>query len=323
MVGLLCGILLLLTLSARALEPASITFIAVSDTHYAIPDPKQGDVDMNVGKRKIVASMNALEGKKFPSALKGEKIGKPLGVLVAGDLINGGRDPDAKAQLKLWTRDFGLTGTDSEVLKLPVYETWGNHDGGKIVPGFIADRNRKRVGITPPTGGAGPSYSWDWGPLHLVSVGMYPGNANESKHKSPGYDPHKSLEFLTDDLAKSVGDSKRPVLVMQHLNLPNDSDEWWTAAQRDAYLEVLKKYNVVAIVDGHEGGGLWQWNGIDVLGCNDINGGYWVVQIEGKRLIAARTRNGESWNDRAVLNKTIETGKPAGKPAPPGLHSGK
>ena len=29
--------------------------------------------------------------------------------------------------------------------------------------------------------------------------------------------------------------------------------------------------------------------------CNDINGGYWVVQIEGTRMLAARTKNGETW----------------------------
>lgn len=307
-----------LSLPAWAAEPAGITFIAVSDTHYAVQDPKQGDADRNEGKRKILAGMNEIAGKQFPASLKGAAVGKPLGVLVAGDLIDGGRD--AKAQLDLWVRDFGLTGTDGVVLKLPVYEAWGNHDGGKLVAEFIAARNKRRVGlaaVSPENGGAGTSYSWDWGPLHLVSVGMYPGNAIESaKHTSSGYDPRKSLEFLTNDLAKCVGESRRPVVVMQHLNLPNKSDEWWTAAQRDACFEVLRKYNVVTIVDGHEGGGLWKWNGIDVLGCNDINGGYWVVQIEGTRMLAARTKNGETWNERAMLNKTIEIGRPApGMPA--------
>ena len=235
-----------LSLPTFAEEAGSITFIAASDTHFKVP------YTQNDGKRVILAGMNQLAGKKFPASLKGETIGKPLGVMVAGDLIDGGRD--AKAQLELWTRDFGLTGTDGAVLKLPVYETWGNHDGGNLVPEAIAARNKNRVGLVAasPAGGEGPSYSWDWGSLHLVSVGMYPGNAVESeKHHSPSYDPRKSLEFLTNDLAKAVGNSRRPVVVMQHFNLPNDSDEWWTAAQRDAYLEVLRNYNVVTLRNNH------------------------------------------------------------------------
>ncbi len=155
-----------LSLSAFAAELGSITFIAASDTHFKVPDSQ------NDGKRLILAGMNQLAGKKFPASLKGETIGKPLGVMVAGDMIDGGRD--AKAQLELWTRDFGLTGTDGAVLKLPVYETWGNHDGGNLVPEVIAARNKNRVGLVAasPTGDGGPSYSWDWGSLHLVSVGM-------------------------------------------------------------------------------------------------------------------------------------------------------
>ena len=46
-----------------------------------------------------------------------------------------------------------------------------------------------------------------------------------------------------------------------------------------------------------------------MLGCNDINAGYWVVQVEGTRMIAARTKDGDTWNERAGLDKTIRTGK--------------
>lgn len=285
---------------------ADITFIAASDTHFMEPDSK------NDAKRDILAGMSKIAGKKFPASLQGKTIGKPLGVLVAGDLIDGGRE--APEQWKLWTRDFGLRGDDGAALKLPVYETWGNHDGGKLVPDAIGERNKKRVGIaaiSTENNGQGTSYSWDFSQLHLVSVGMYAGNDIESKkHRSPGYSPRQSLDFLAGDLRKQIGDSNRPVVVMQHLNLPNDSDEWWTSDQRNAFLDVLKKYNVVAIVDGHEAGGLWKWKGIDVLGCNDVKSGYWVVQIEGNRMMAARTTNGDSWS-KNVLNKTIEMGKPA------------
>lgn len=305
------GIFVLLALPAIGWADP-LTFICVSDTHWKIPD------EQNDRKRQIVASMNDIAGKKFPASLKEVTLGKPVGVLVAGDLIDGGRE--SQTLWTNWQRDFGLTGTDGAVLKLPVYETWGNHDGGKIVAEGIVARNKKRVGpisISPENNGEGLNYSWDWGQLHLVTVGFYPGNAVESKkHRSPNYDPRHSLDFLIKDLQTNVGDSKRPVIIMQHANLPNDSDEWWTAEQRTAYYEAFKNYNVVAIVDGHEGGGLYKWQGIDILGCNDIQSGYWVVQIDGTQMLAARTTDGVSWV-KNTLNKTIELGKPraAEKPA--------
>ncbi len=50
---------------------ADITFIAVSDTHFMVPDSR------NDGKRKILASMNDIAGKNFPASLNGATIGKP------------------------------------------------------------------------------------------------------------------------------------------------------------------------------------------------------------------------------------------------------
>jgi hypothetical protein len=46
-----------------------------------VPDSK------NDGKRKILASMNDIAGRKFPASLNGATIGKPLGVMVAGDRL--------------------------------------------------------------------------------------------------------------------------------------------------------------------------------------------------------------------------------------------
>ncbi len=304
------GAVLMLLVSTVTGWAESLTFICVSDTHWSAEDAK------NERKRTILKSMNDVQGRQFPPALNEVRIGKPRGVLVAGDLINGGRD--GQAQWDLWTRDFGLNGTDGAVVKLPVYETWGNHDVGKIVSGGIIRRNPKRVGptvVSPENNGEGLNYSWDWEGVHFVTVGFYPGNANESRtHPSKGYDPQRSLDFLIQDLQTRVGDSGRPVVILQHANLPTERDEWWTAEQRAAYHDAIKGYNVVAIVDGHEAGGLGKWQGIDILGCNDITSGYWVVQIDGTELRAGRTVDGRSW--RKTLKKTISLGKPKVEPKP-------
>lgn len=300
----LTAVALVLLVSSALGWAESLTFLCASDTHWTSEDAK------NERKRGILKTMNEIPGKAFPAALTGAAIGKPRGVLVAGDLTNGGRD--GQAQWDLWTRDFGLTGTDGAVLKYPVYETWGNHDVGKIVAGGIIARNKTRVGpihVSPENNGEGLNYSWDWAPVHFVTVGFYPGNANESKrHGSPGYDPRHSLDFLVKDLQEHVGDSGRPVVILQHVNLPGGGgDEWWSPAQRTAYHEAIKGYNVIAIVDGHEAGGLYKWEGIDILGCNGIDGGYWVVQIDGTQMLAGRTVDGQKWSK--TLKKTIDPGK--------------
>ena len=89
--------------------------------------------------------MNALPGTEYPQEIGGGKVGVPRGVLHNGDITN-----DAKEkQWQMFVRDYGLTGKEGR-LKYPVYETFGNHDGGPglVVRKAIKERNRGRVGLT-------------------------------------------------------------------------------------------------------------------------------------------------------------------------------
>lgn len=136
-----------------------------------------------------------------------------------------------------------LTGTEGK-LNFPVYETFGNHDGGpkSLVRTAIKERNRGRAGLTEVSEN-GLHYSWDWNNIHIVSLGISPGTT-----KRP-YDPEHSSEFAAKDLAKHVGRSGRPVILLHHFGFDKGhSLGWWPEEWRTAYYDLIKDYNAIAIM---------------------------------------------------------------------------
>ena len=154
-------------LPAQPNEPAArdLTFFVVSDTHYGLSP--RGDETLPL----LVDKMNGLPGMKYPDEIGGETIAPPHGVLHIGDITN-----DAKEkQWDLFVHDYGLTGKEGK-LHFPVYERFGNHDGGSknIVRKSIKERNPGRVGLKTISEN-GLFYSWDWEGIHFVSLGISPG----------------------------------------------------------------------------------------------------------------------------------------------------
>ena len=113
---------------------------------------------------------------------------RPRGVVVLGDCIDDGDrmldgKPQTKPQYEFFRADFGLDGTDG-LLKFPVFEGWGNHDGppvGKERFGFsfqaeLKKRNaiRQQKGRIGNLSENGLHYSWDWDDVHLVQLNFYP-----------------------------------------------------------------------------------------------------------------------------------------------------
>jgi hypothetical protein len=181
------------------------------------------------------------------------------GVLIAGDLTqNAEPTPEYSAYqsaISGYARYF--------------YESEGNHDvvhpswectifSSSCSRTIMSDLiNRKRA--NPPTqrDGGHAHYSWDWHDVHFVQLGLYGGNgtvAEQYDHSDPG----NSLDFLRNDLAQYVGQSGRPVILIQHYGFDDFStgrdasqQVWWSDAQRAALWDVLAPYNVVAIFAGH------------------------------------------------------------------------
>jgi len=197
-------------------------------------------------------------------------------MIVAGDLINsldkhGG--PYPAMQRYEWERyksDFGLARGQGRV-DLPVYEVYGNHDGPQG-RSFLVDelkkRNKQRSDVVHISDN-GIHYSWDWGPVHFVAMGMFVGEGDEKKDDHH-YAPRNSLEFLKTDLREHVGDSGRPVVIVHHLD-PGSNDYDWPDEDKESYLNTMKKYNVIGIVHGHTHGDprMYNWNGMRVFDTDD------------------------------------------------------
>jgi cytolysin (calcineurin-like family phosphatase) len=288
-----------------------VTFLSISDTHY---DAFENE-DRNDRVRGTVLQMNAIAEVAWPEKLGGGRIARPRGVVALGDLIDDGdRKLEGKHQTpRQWAgfvADFGLDGTDG-LLKYPVFEGWGNHDGppeGKERFGFsvqaeLKKRNlaRKRKGLLTNLSENGLHYSWDWDDVHFVQLNLYPADRQHAdvRYSPVWHDPQGALTFLKKDVAERVGTSGRPVVLMSHCGFDTDwchPDDW------KVVYAAMKPYRVVLYLYGHTGTGFREWAPEGEprrwMTINDGHGdvGFFVVQIRGERMrFAYRLRGKDGW----------------------------
>ena len=202
--------------------------------------------------------------------------------------------------------DFGFDANDG-LLQYPVYECWGNHDGppaGRERFGFsfqaqLKKRNllRKQKGWLTALSENGLHYSWDWDDVHFVQLGIYAANRQhpQIKYNPVWHDPQGALTFLRRDLARHVGQTGRPAVLMSHCGFDTD---WWHPEDWQAVYEALKPYNVILFLYGHTGTGLRQWapaGAINLLNCvntGQTENGFFAVQIVGDRVrLACRMKH--------------------------------
>jgi cytolysin (calcineurin-like family phosphatase) len=287
---------------ARAAE-RTVTFLSTSDCHY---DAFENE-DRNERDRATIQEMNVIATRMWPDELSGGEIERPRGVVVLGDCIDDGDrildgKPQTKPQYEFFRADFGLDGTDG-LMKYPVFEGWGNHDGppaGKERFGFsfqgeLKKRNaiRKQKGLIGNLSDNGLHYSWDWDDVHFVQLNIYPADRQrEGVRYSPvWHDPQGSLSFLRKDLAEKVGQSGRPVVLMSHCGFDTD---WWVPADWKDLYDAANNYNIVLYLYGHSGTGVRDWapegESKKWFCINDgqTENGFFVIQLVGDRLRAAQ-----------------------------------
>ena len=243
--------------------------------------------------------MNALPGQAWPDKLGGGQIGKPRGVLALGDLIDDGdKNGQTDIEWKHFSEQFGLDGTDG-LLKYPVFEGWGNHDGPPekyikqriSVQTEIKRRNldrleKKRISRISTNG---LHYSWDWNGIHFIQTNLYPADKQNAKvrYSLPWHDPQDALAFVKEDLAATVGTSGRPVIIMAHCGFDTD---WWVVDDWKAFYDAVKPYNLIAYFHGHSGTGVRQWKPegeerpLDVINTGQTEKGFFVVEITKERM---------------------------------------
>ena len=238
------------------------TFMAIADPQINIP--KWG----TAGTEAMIDIMNELPAQEFPL---GGVIGQPKGVLIAGDLVD---SLGNRANWELYKTLFDPRG-DAR-LRFPVYEGIGNHDlSSDVIEGSFTyveeafvGRNKERPGKLS-LGPRGYHYSWDWGKVHFVCVNVFPGDQPRPVygHPAPWNDPKASLAFLRADLAKHIGESNQPIILMWHYGLRGwGLDKWWTTDDLETLHEALHGYNVALILHGHEHRyERYEWQGYDVI----------------------------------------------------------
>lgn len=233
-----------------SLSDPELTFLGVSDIHYGYT------YGIQYGQANI-DRMNALPGTSYPAALGGT-VGMPIGVVMSGDAS----DNDSTTQIDAYAADWGVNGEGR--LNYPLYDTWGNHDGANM-RNLVISRNQNRatpVNVSPN----GLHYSFDWKGVHFACLGIWPGN---TRSDGSSYDPMYSLNFLENDLYTNVGNTGKPVVLYHHFGFGSHSlapENWWTNEAAQAYYNVIRNFNVILILHGHEHEHhVGQWEGIDYV----------------------------------------------------------
>ncbi|WP_439630057.1 metallophosphoesterase [Gemmata sp.] len=320
------GVALLGPAGAAPSEEAGVTFIVTSDSHY-VSSKNLERIDRN---KVTIERMNAIPGTAWPDKLGGGKVGTPRGVLALGDLIDDGDKRDeTPVQWRHFEKQFGLDGTDG-LLKYPVFEGWGNHDGppvGKEKFGFsvqakIKERTvaRKKAGRIGNVSENGLHYSWDWDKVHFVQTNLYPADTQHAKvrYSLPWHDPQGALAFVKDDLKASVGDSGRPVIIVSHCGVDTD---WWHPEDWAAFYAAVKPYNVIAYFYGHTGTGPRRYKPegedrvLDCVNTGQSEKGSVVAEVTEKRLRLAFHAKKDAkaeqveWEWKYPLDKPVTAGK--------------
>jgi len=255
-----------------------VAFFLVGDTHFLADKENTAKLDERSATitGRLIDLLNELPGTKVPETAGGGTVLAPRGVIHAGDCIDTGDKANVKMQETEWAAfadAYGLTGKDGK-LKVPVYEVHGNHDSprgdGLAVKKIIA-RNKTRPGITNASKN-GVHYSWDWGGVHFINLGIVVGQVEDITRKRR-YGPLGSLEFLVSDLKRNVGTSGKPLVITHHIDmlryaqpLPVEDKKAesmeWDPADVKGFHEAIEGYNVAAILYGHtHARNVFRWDG--------------------------------------------------------------
>jgi cytolysin (calcineurin-like family phosphatase) len=271
------------------------SFLIISDTHLLAQRDSPGRIDEGSAalNDRLIEAINELSDQSLPEQLGGGTVDTPRGVIHLGDVIDTGdksgsvHDQMADTEWKHYVDRYGLTGEEGK-LRFPIYEIHGNHDSPRkhnVAIDGIMQRNADRSGLKNISGN-GLHYSWDWGRIHFVALGIVVG-PNDDDLPISRYDSYQSLPFLIADLEKHVGNSGRPVVLLHHIDLhryarpcevenagasrticcngmaqtawcssgcegtAGISREEWSHCDVAAYHRSLQPYNIAAIFHGH------------------------------------------------------------------------
>ncbi|SUU91395.1 cytolysin (calcineurin-like family phosphatase) [Aminobacter aminovorans] len=248
----------------------------------------EGKTDQNL--RRHIAALNEVGEFAWPReiggaasglASAGQRIGRPLGLVVGGDMTDDGggqvTQPHEGTQLLQFSQRY-QEGAGPDRVHVPVYVGLGNHDLDQDGPpphvdwyrremrDYVEVNHRPSVFFKPPVPAAiydalSDCYSWDWGGLHLVQTHRFAGDTSKGAVSA--------LDWLKRDLDDNAGDG-RPVILFQHYGWDAFSTErwdpdahtfdeagsgkphWWSDDDRRALLSAIAGHNVIGVFHGHQ-----------------------------------------------------------------------
>lgn len=336
-------------LAAPAATPSrDFTFFLFSDIHIGAENLQANPPvtrEQTLGKVKAnLETLRGLVGKPCPQADIGT-IALPRGLFILGDLTDGHKEPARQQeQWRTFEALVPVTGFSFGARAAPVFAIAGNHDGPLAEyqrQGLLA-RNRvlAQGGKFSAVSSNGVHYALDWEGVHFLFLNLCAADAPDTetpfKFGKPGLggwnDPQGAFTFLKDYLIRQVGKSGAPVVILQHYGFDDFSLNdwnWWTLKQRRALYELIKDYNVVAFLHGHDHHTAhYRWpdpkqhaadlnyfyggkppehpRQYDVMSCGQI---CWVVRIHDNQLSAAH-RSDRGWDRDGFVKALTARGTP-------------
>lgn len=286
-----------------------ITFYVMADSH-ADPVPED-DLLSQARAINAVATTGVWPASigGSPTHFVGGSIAPPIGVVIAGDLTGWGTAP---TEIPMFQSYFEK-GNSPNSIDYPAYVGLGNHDIDTADRDdataadyratywqYIDSRYKGPQAPIPVTNfdPASHNYSWDWGGVHLVMTHRFAGDTE--------YGLASSLPWLAADLQQYASDG-RPVFVFHHYGADafGTDGQWWNAADRYNYRNLLTGYHITAIMTGHTHFAFsYTWDGLNVQQVNnakaeidsgnmDGNGSFAVVRVTDKQFDLVTCR----WTD--------------------------
>jgi 3',5'-cyclic AMP phosphodiesterase CpdA len=201
-------------------------------------------------------------------------------VINGGDLITDGFNSSEMGAVPRWHAYMQM----QQAIKADVYSTIGNHDlvGASLPHGIKTTRDPRAV-FQSQMGLQQTYYSFDAVGYHFIILDAI--DITGDKYRYRGYIWPEEMEWLKQDLAKvRLG---TPVIVVTHIPLLTSfyaATKGSTIAapknrviiNNDKVLNVLKKHNVVLVLQGHlHVKELIKWQGISFIVGGAISGKWW------------------------------------------------
>ena len=232
-----------------------VSFLATGDPQLWIGN--MADDDPQYQRPKAV--LDELGTYTFNNSLTANR-----GVIISGDLTQNTKMGELREYKKL-----------TESYRGYLFDGLGNHDlNSKRMPFFWLEREHrrpdkffeyiKRERSQRIAKRESIHYSWNWDDVHFVQLNLFPGNSDSPIGNNSYLAPHNSLDFLKADLEEQVGTSGRPVVLIHHYGMDNTSivssrsesaPYGWTEAEVTSYWDLIKDYNIAAIITGHKHSG--------------------------------------------------------------------